>query len=47
MFLAEQLFPAIATNTTQSSDAPVKRGWRDILPIHPAADLLPLMDEAG
>jgi hypothetical protein len=29
--------------TSQGAQAPQKRSWRDLLPIHPAADLFPLM----
>src|SRR5262249_56978715 len=37
---------ASATETATDSTAPQAQSWRDTLPIHPAAELFPLMSEA-
>jgi len=37
---------APATETATDSTAPRAQSWRDTLPIHPAAELFPLMSEA-
>jgi hypothetical protein len=38
--------PAPATKTATDSIAPQAKSWRDVLPIHPAAELFPGMSEA-